>query len=122
MILVTLLYILIAHYTVSTIFLIFPNFLKKERKQNLKIFQYALDKKKFLRFSHRGGPIDRLENTIPAFKHSFEHYDCEFAELDVHMTKDKKMVVFHDKELLRIFGKETLISESIYDKDFLNAK
>ena len=43
------------------------------------------------------------ENTLPAFARAMEH--GYIIELDVAMTKDKKIVVFHDKKLKRLFDR-----------------
>jgi glycerophosphoryl diester phosphodiesterase len=122
MVLATIFYIILAHYLVSAIFLIFPTLIKKPRVQKLKPFIEALKKKKFIRFAHRGGPLYKLENTIPAFRHSLETFECEFIELDVHLTKDKQIVVYHDYELTRIFGKDIETAEANYNTDFKNPK
>ena len=66
-------------------------------------------------YSHRGlhgGQIP--ENSISAFKMSAEKgYGAEF---DVQLTKDKKLVVFHDDSLLRMTGAESSISDLSYDE------
>ena len=50
-----------------------------------------------------------IENGLDAFKNAIEH---NFAfELDVHLTKDNKLVVCHDSNLLRTTGKEGIIEE-----------
>lgn len=52
-------------------------------------------------FAHRGGAQEVEENTLPAFAHAvglgFTH-----VELDVHATRDGKVVVHHDPDLMRI--------------------
>ncbi len=55
------------------------------------------------RFAHRGLHGDGVpENSLSAFKSAVENgYG---AELDVHMTKDGKLVVIHDASLLRTVG------------------
>lgn len=118
MVLIAIAFIILAHYIVSTIFLIFPLIIKKKRKQKLRLFQLALDHKKVLRFSHRGGPHYRVENTIPAFSYSFDKCQNEVVELDVYLTKDKKLVLYHDKELTRLFGKDIKLHEANYETDF----
>ncbi|HAJ73610.1 MAG TPA: glycerophosphodiester phosphodiesterase [Lachnospiraceae bacterium] len=64
-------------------------------------------------FAHRGLWDSRLgipENSLPAFKRAVEH---GFAiELDVHVTKDDQLVVFHDESLQRICGVSGLIEET----------
>ena len=54
-------------------------------------------------YAHRGlWNEDRPENSLPAFQAAVEH---GFGmELDVHITKDDHLVVFHDDTLTRICG------------------
>ncbi len=56
------------------------------------------------KYAHRGLHNGRYpENTIPAFKNAVEHgYGME---LDVRLSSDGKVVVFHDNTLERITGK-----------------
>ena len=110
--------ILLAHYAVSTFFLFFPTIIKKKIKQKLRIFKLAVENKKFLRFAHRGGPHYKLENTIPAFRNTLMTHKNEFVELDVQLTKDKQLVVYHDYELTRLFGNDIKVCDTIYLKDF----
>ena len=51
-------------------------------------------------FSHRGGRLEFDENTMSAFKAS---YDAGYRgfEIDVRLTKDGEMVLFHDNSLDR---------------------
>jgi lysophospholipase D len=42
--------------------------------------------------AHRGGCREYLENTIPAFEHAVK-VGSDYLELDVHLTKDKRVVV-----------------------------
>jgi glycerophosphoryl diester phosphodiesterase len=42
------------------------------------------------------------ENSLPAFRRAVEHRMA--IELDVHLTKDGKLIVFHDDDLERICG------------------
>lgn len=59
-------------------------------------------------FAHRGMKNEMPENTIPAFKKAFlGGFGIEF---DVRMTKDKKVVVIHDKDLRRITGEHVDVS------------
>jgi glycerophosphoryl diester phosphodiesterase len=48
--------------------------------------------------AHRGGAGYRLENTLSAFKNALA-LGCYGAELDVHLTKDRKVVVHHNPAL-----------------------
>lgn len=59
---------------------------------------------------HRGfHDLSRPENSLPAFAHAIEN-GLPF-EFDVHLSKDDKLVVAHDSDLLRTTGKEGIIEE-----------
>ena len=51
-----------------------------------------------LNIAHRGGAGLRPENTLAAFRHAVE-LGCDGAELDVQLSKDGEVVVFHDYRL-----------------------
>lgn len=51
-------------------------------------------------FSHRGGRMEHDENTMPAFKASFNAGYRGF-ETDIRMTKDGELVITHDSSLDR---------------------
>lgn len=53
-----------------------------------------------LNIAHRGASSLAPENTMPAFKKAIE-LKCNGIELDVHLTKDEKVVVIHDDNLKR---------------------
>ncbi len=65
--------------------------------------------------AHRGlHNSDIPENSMPAFKRAAE---LGFTvELDVRLTKDCKMVVFHDDDLMRACGAEGKISDYTYEQ------
>lgn len=90
-----LLLILFAIY----LFLIFPNLPRRDIK-HLQGWDYA----------HRGLWNDRLpENSLAAFRNAVEH---SFGmELDVHLTKDDQLVIFHDDTLTRMCGVDKPICE-----------
>ena len=57
---------------------------------------------KLTRFiSHRGANTDAVENTMEAFKIAHE-YGFKLIELDVQMSADGKLFLFHDKTLTRL--------------------
>lgn len=67
-------------------------------------------------FAHRGyfNNVDIPENSIPAFKKAIRYgYNIE---LDVHLTKDKKIVVFHDFNLKRMCKINKKIEDVTYDE------
>jgi glycerophosphoryl diester phosphodiesterase len=46
--------------------------------------------------AHRGASWDKPENTLPAFRRAIE-VGADFVELDVHATRDGRLVVVHDR-------------------------
>ena len=68
------------------------------------------DKKEPLVFGHRGSPNMVTENTLPSFKTALSQ-GVDGIELDVRMSKDGQIVIFHDKELSRLSER----SENIKD-------
>jgi len=62
-------------------------------------------------FAHRGLHETYIENTMPAFKMALEN---GFAgiEMDLITTADKNIVICHDDDLNRLFGKNIKISQS----------
>jgi glycerophosphoryl diester phosphodiesterase len=51
--------------------------------------------------AHRGGRETTIENTMESFQNAYNN-NIDMIELDVHLTKDKKVVVFHDITLHRM--------------------
>jgi glycerophosphoryl diester phosphodiesterase len=60
--------------------------------------------------AHRGASAEFPENTMPAFLAAAKG-GADFIELDVHLTRDGEVVVFHDDRLSRIASDNRLISE-----------
>lgn len=64
------------------------------------------------RYAHRGLHDLRLgipENSIPAFERAAS---LGFgSELDVHLTSDKRLVVVHDSDLMRLTGEKAIVEE-----------
>ncbi len=55
-----------------------------------------------------------IENSMPAFAETVARGYA--IELDVQLTRDKQLVVFHDKKLKRMFGKEEYLSDLTYQE------
>lgn len=55
-----------------------------------------------INFAHRGNSSTFPENTMLAFKDAIK-VGADAIELDVHKTKDNKLVVIHDEEVHRTF-------------------
>ena len=66
--------------------------------------------------AHRGNSVDFIENTIPAFEDAVRDDKYKFIEFDIIYTKDKQIVVYHDKSLLRLQKKPQLIEELNYEE------
>lgn len=65
--------------------------------------------------AHRGLFTDTIpENSLKAFEAAAEKGFA--AELDVRLTKDCKMVIFHDSSLLRMCGVDESLSEFTYEQ------
>lgn len=69
----------------------------------------------FLIFGHRGAPNFAPENTMASFEKAIE-LGVDAVELDVLLTNDDKVVVFHDFDLERIAKKNNKIDELTYDE------
>ncbi|KAJ3148309.1 Lysophospholipase D gdpd1 [Geranomyces michiganensis] len=67
--------------------------------------------------SHRGGSLEHVENTLPAFRFSANVLKVDLLELDCYLTKDDQVVVFHDLNLQRMCGIEgKAIGDYRYDE------
>ena len=66
-------------------------------------------------FAHRGASSFHLENTFPAFKKALE-IGADGIELDVQLTKDGVLVVFHDVDLQRLAGSKKFVAHCEYDE------
>jgi len=69
--------------------------------------------KDFLIIAHRGESFDAPENTLASINLAWER-DDDAVEIDVQMTKDKKIVVIHDKSTLRTGGTFKRIASNYY--------
>lgn len=88
------------------LFLVFPSGRKRKTKE---FFSLSM-------FAHRGlfNNTDTPENSMKAFEKA-----CEYGygiELDLHITKDGKIVVFHDDSLKRMCGIDKKTEEITFDE------
>lgn len=58
--------------------------------------------------SHRGYHVDEVENSIKAAQKAYK-YGADILEMDVHLTKDNKIVVNHDPTLGRTYDRDFVI-------------
>jgi glycerophosphoryl diester phosphodiesterase len=59
---------------------------------------------------HRGASALAPENTIRAFQVAIE-YGLNFAELDVHLSRDGEVMVIHDADLARVAGRPVAVGD-----------
>jgi len=71
--------------------------------------------KNFLIIAHRGESYDAPENTHASINLAWER-DDDAVEIDIRLTKDKGIVVIHDKTTLRTGGRFNKISTSNYSE------
>lgn len=67
--------------------------------------------------AHRGYHDIKMkipENSIAAFKRAISHN--YIIELDIHLTKDNRLVVFHDNNLKRVCGINKIIENCTYNE------
>lgn len=62
--------------------------------------------------AHRGSSINNPENSMAAFKQAIKD-EADYIELDVHQTKDQKIVVTHDSSLSRITSGK--VNKEVYE-------
>jgi glycerophosphoryl diester phosphodiesterase len=65
----------------------------------------------FLKVGHRGAKTYETENTIESFGKAFE-LGANAVEFDVRASGDGEMVISHDDNLKKVFGKEARINET----------
>ena len=61
--------------------------------------------------AHRGLVTEYQENTLPAIQAAIDSPVCHGTEFDVFLTKDNRVVLFHDENLKRLTGED----RNIYD-------
>lgn len=60
--------------------------------------------------AHRGASSEAPENTLAAFQLAMDQ-GCDGIELDIHLTKDGKLVVIHDENIKRTTNGEGIVGE-----------
>lgn len=91
---------------IAYLYLIAPAMGRKDMRAPLMNVHYAH------RGLHDNNTPEAPENTIPAFRKAVEQgYGIE---LDVQLTRDEKVVVFHDDDLKRICGVDAPVNSKTY--------
>jgi glycerophosphoryl diester phosphodiesterase len=60
--------------------------------------------------AHRGASIDAPENTLSAFELAIQQ-GADMLELDVRLSKDQEVIVFHDRSLKRTASQDYLLNQ-----------
>jgi len=79
-----------------------PKNTKKHLEVNDNIFRSHNLKTPIL-FAHRGGDLEVPESTNRAFSHALNDAKADVLEIDVQLTKDAKIVVWHGPKLDRVY-------------------
>ncbi|TXT67179.1 MAG: Glycerophosphoryl diester phosphodiesterase [Promethearchaeota archaeon] len=64
----------------------------------------------FLVIAHRGASKEAPENTLKAFEKAIK-LGADFVEFDVHLTKDKEVIIIHDEDTYRTTGQKGLVKD-----------
>ncbi|MFX1569713.1 MAG: glycerophosphodiester phosphodiesterase [Promethearchaeota archaeon] len=67
-------------------------------------------KNKTLVIGHAGGKTTGPENTLKAFKKAI-HLKADYIELDLRLSKDNEIVIFHDPDTFNITGISGLVKD-----------
>lgn len=71
--------------------------------------------KNFIIIAHRGESYDAPENTLASVNLAWERR-ADAVEIDIRMTKDKKIVVIHDSSTKRTGDQNYKINECLYNE------
>jgi glycerophosphoryl diester phosphodiesterase len=64
--------------------------------------------------AHRGASEEHRENTMAALKAADKSSKFAFIEFDVQYSKDRRIVVYHDKRMLRLYGNLSAIGNTTF--------
>jgi glycerophosphoryl diester phosphodiesterase len=68
-----------------------------------------------LKVGHRGAKAYEIENTLESFKKAIK-LGANAVELDVRTSSDAKLIISHDGNLKRVFGKDVHINEATLEE------
>jgi glycerophosphoryl diester phosphodiesterase len=68
-----------------------------------------------LKVSHRGARAYEIENTLESFRKAIE-LGANAVELDVRTSNDAQLIISHDDNLKRVFGKDVRLSEATLEE------
>jgi len=65
----------------------------------------------FLKVGHRGAKAYEIENTLESFIKAIE-LGANAIELDVRISQDAQLIISHDDNLKKVFGKDVCINDA----------
>ncbi len=68
------------------------------------------------RGAHRGASVEYRENTLAALAAAADDDRFAFIEFDVQYSEDGRIVVFHDRRMLRLFGSPRSIGNTDFEE------
>jgi glycerophosphoryl diester phosphodiesterase len=68
-----------------------------------------------LKVGHRGARAYEIENTLESFRKAIE-LGANAVELDVRTSNDAQLIISHDDNLKRVFGKDVRLSEATLEE------
>jgi len=71
--------------------------------------------KMFLKVGHRGAKAYETENTLESFRKAIE-LGANAIELDVRRSRDGKLIISHDDNLKKVFGKDRQINMATFEE------
>lgn len=86
-----------------------------EKNRRLKIEKGRHFSFGILKVGHRGARAYEIENTLESFRKAIE-VGANALELDVRQSKDAKLIISHDDNLKKVFGKDISISVATLDE------
>ena len=91
--------------------------------QGLKKMERKMKKgRKITIFGHRGAMWEAPENTLVGFEYAFQNAGVKNFEFDIHLTKDRELVVIHDSTVDRTTnGRGNVRAFTLRDLKALNA-
>ena len=66
--------------------------------------------------AHRGASEEHRENTIAALQAADKDSKYAFIEFDVQYSKDRRIVVYHDKRMFRLYGSMRAIGNTTFEE------
>ena len=69
--------------------------------------------------AHRGASDAYVENTMASLKAADQSSKYAFIEFDVQYSKDRRIVVYHDKRMLRLYGDMRPIGDTSYSELYI---